>query len=398
MPDAASIHRVIEDRRHVVPRVFTSPLIALLVALSILIWPVYLFPQGYPQPVSLALVLAFLSVLVKDAAAAMRLLRTPEIGLIALFVVYSLLVNLVFAAVYQDPRPLLALASAYYTQVLFGCIAFMYVLRTEPSAPRLVTLAILGALAVELVTLAVMVPAQGVRATLLFSNPNQLGFFGLLALAFILLLHRYTGYRTWVVAAGGTVALLLVLVSLSKGGILAAFALLYLHVLLAPLRDRRWRRMRPALLVLFPAALLGIAIAFADKIEVLSEVGDRLAMIGGQTDDSIAGRGYIRIFLWPQYLVFGAGEGLLGRWEYPREIHSMLGTLVFNYGLPGLGIVCALMAIAWRRNPRDFTTYFVPALLYSLVHQPMRQTMFWTLLIAIAHFGPVAGLRAPKQS
>ena len=67
-------------------------------------------------------------------------------------------------------------------------------LRTEPTAPRLLTIAILGALAVQFVTFAVSVPVHGVRATLLFANPNQLGFFGLLALAFILLLHRYTGY------------------------------------------------------------------------------------------------------------------------------------------------------------------------------------------------------------
>jgi O-antigen ligase len=305
-------------------------------------------------------------------------------------------VNLSFAAAYQNPEPLRH--SAYYLQVLLGCIAFAYVLRTEPAAPRLLTLAILGSLGVQLVTLAVTVPAHGVRATLLFSNPNQLGFFGLLALAFILLLNRYTGYRASVAAFGATAAILMVLISLSKGAILAAAILLYLYLLLAPMRDLRWRRLRPLFLVLFPVALIAIAVAFRDQIAFLAEVGDRLSQIGEQGDDSLAGRGYVRIFEWPQYLFFGAGEGLLARWEYPREIHSMFGTLIFSYGLPGLGIVCALLAVAWRRNARDFAIYLVPAMLYALVHHPMRQTMFWALVIAIAHFGPVAGLRAPRQS
>ncbi len=100
--------------------------------------------------------------------------------------------------------------------------------------------------------------------------------------------------------------------------------------------------------------------------------------------------------MWPQYLLLGAGEGLLERWEYPREIHSMFGTLIFSYGLPGLAFVCALLAVAWRRNARDFLIYFVPILLYSVVHQPMRQAMMWILLILLAHYGPVAGKQSSR--
>ena len=240
-------------------------------------------------------------------------------------------------------------------------------------------------------TFAVTVPVQGVRATLLFENPNQLGFFGLLALAFILLLQRYTGYPAIVAACGAVVSVLFVLLSLSKGAMLAVFLLLFLYLLLSPLRDRRLQRLRPVLLIAFPLALLTLALIYRDQIAMLGAVSDRLAQIGSSNDDSFAGRHYLRILIWPQYLILGGGEGLFGRWEYPKEIHSMFGTVIFSYGLPGLAIVCALLAVVWRRNARDFIIYFLPVLLYSMVHQPMRQPMMWSLLISFAHFGPVSG-------
>lgn len=389
-----SIARTIDAHRRALPLDLNSPVVCALLVFSIVIWPVYLFPQGYPQPVTLMLLLAFFCVLIKDPVSTVGMLRRPEIGLIAAFLVYTLLVNLTFAIIYQNPEPLRH--SLYYLQVLLGCIAFVFVLRTEPSAPRLLTLAVLGALALQVITLAVSVPVDGIRATLLFTNPNQLGFFGLITLAFILLLHRYTGYPAIVAALGAAIAVLLVMLSLSKGAILAAFLLLFLCLLLAPLRDRRWQRLRPVLLVAFPLALLALALIYRDQIEVLGAVADRLAQIGESGDDSFTGRSYVRIVIWPQYLLLGAGEGLLGRWEYPREIHSMFGTLLFSYGLPGLAIVCALLAIVWRRNARDFAIYFLPVLVYSLVHHPMRQTMAWALLISLAHFGPVSGNRSSR--
>ncbi len=235
----AAIQRALDARGRFLPRRLSNPLTAAFVALSIAISPVYVFPQGYPQPVTLAMLLAFMCVAIKDPASIVSLLRKPEIGLIAQFLAYTLVVNVTFAMVYQDPDPLRN--SAYYLQVLLACIAFTYVLRTEPSAPRLFTIAILCALTLQLMTFAVSVPVQGVRATLLFENPNQLGFFGLLALAFVLLLHRYTGYPVIVAAAGAAMSILFVLLSLSKGAILAAFVLLFLYILLAPIRDHRWR-------------------------------------------------------------------------------------------------------------------------------------------------------------
>lgn len=369
-----------------------SPVLAGLMGLAIAIWPWYLFPPGYPQPITLLLCLAFLVVFLRCPSAVLGSLRQPEVGLIALFFAYTLVVNLTFAAAYQDLEPLQH--SMFYLQVVFGCVAFRELLRTEPLAPRIIALAVAAALVVQVATLVLSAPSASARATLLFSNPNQLGFFGLLALAFLLLTHRFARLPALLTLGGAAIAFLMIALSLSKASIVAGMGMLYLYILLAPMQDSRLRRLRPLLIVVIPAVLLVAAFVWREQVQVVNALMDRLAQIGESSDDSVSGRHYARIVLWPQYLFLGAGEGLYGRWDVPREIHSMFGTLVFSYGLPGLAIVLALLAVVFRRNPRDFLIYLFPVLLYGLTHHPMRQPMMWALVIAVSHFGGAASRRA----
>ncbi len=364
-------------------RRINSRLIAGLVALAFVIWPVYVLPPGYPQPVTLIFLLAFLGLFARDSAATIGLFRGQELSLITAFLGYALVVNLVVSIANQDFVPLRH--PLFYLQVVIGCAAFQYVLRTEPLAPRIIYAAVLGALMLQFVALMLTATTAGTRQTLMYANPNQLGFFALLALSYLLLLHQRGAGSAASLVPGAAIALFLVLLSLSKAAIFSAFVLFALYGLFAPIRGPRLRRLRPLLMAVVPGLLIGLAIAYRDEVQIFSAVADRMENIGEQSDDSMAGRGYGRILLWPQYLIFGAGEGLLGRWESPREIHSMIGTLLFSYGLPGTFLVLSLFAIVYRRNRRDFIIYMTPILVYSLTHHPMRQTMMWTLLLLIVH-------------
>jgi hypothetical protein len=139
--------------------------------------------------------------------------------------------------------------------------------------------------------------------------------------------------------------------------------------------------------LIVPAVILAVAVLYREQIELAGTVLDRLEDIGRSGDDTFGGRGYTRILQWPVYLAFGAGEGVLERWGQPFELHSMFGTLLFSYGLPGLGLFLLLMALLLRRHPRNFVVYVTPILLYSLTHQPMRQWMMWGVFVLLAWLG-----------
>ena len=79
----AAIQRALDARGRFLPRRLSNPLTAAFVALSIAISPVYVFPQGYPQPVTLAIGARNHARGIKDPASIAGLVRKPEIGLIA---------------------------------------------------------------------------------------------------------------------------------------------------------------------------------------------------------------------------------------------------------------------------------------------------------------------------
>lgn len=359
------------------------------VALAFIVWPIYVFPAGSPQPITYALLIAITCAAVQDIRGLLATLRDRQLALLLAFVCYAAIVNSVLTLSSQDIEPLGH--ALYYSQVAVGCLVVQYLLRMEARVRQIVYWSVLTSLVVQVIAIVLMGTGEG-RTTLFFGNPNQLSLFALLALAFLLLLHPAGRGSAILSLAGVCIAVLLILLSLSKAAMVAAFLMVALAVVLLPVSSRRVLRWKPLAIIVFPIVLATASYLLRDEIALLNSVLDRLANIGVSADDSLAGRGYLRILEWPQYLVFGAGEGLTGRFGERFEIHSIFGTLLFSYGLPGLVIVMALLAVTVRQAPRQFVVLFVPILLYSLTHQPMRQPMLWALLLFIG-----AGLRVDRM-
>jgi hypothetical protein len=329
---------------------------------------------------SFAFALAMTAIAIQDMPGLLSTVLDRPILLIFSFVCYGAVVNAVASIISQDPEPLIH--TLYYLQVVIGCIVVQHVLRTEVRAPQIVYWSIWTALVLQALALSVLGIGEG-RATLFFGNPNQLSLFALLALAYLLLLHSTARASGVVLAIGMATAVALILVSLSKAAMVSAVVMLALSLLYLPVRIRWMLRMRPIAIVVLPIAVVVFFLYFRDELALVNTVLDRLADIGISADDSLTGRGYSRILEWPQYLLFGAGEGLTERFGVRFEIHSMFGTLLFSYGLPGVMLVLALLTVTARRAPKQFIILFVPVLLYSMTHHPMRQPMLWALLLFI---------------
>jgi hypothetical protein len=237
-------------------------------------------------------------------------------------------------------------------------------------------------------------PASAFRGVGTFNNPNQLGYWGLLVAA------------CWLVARAdrklgaldlGVLVMVgyLVAVSLSKAGMIAFGLLLILAVFGQGLRSR-------SSIGAFALLAIGIQLwwAMPDTLQVrttdvisqgpLEKVVKRFESLGKHGDDSVAGRGYDRIWRHPEYLLLGAGEGityrLLKRGDRFNELHSTWGTLLFSYGVAGSLSFVAMLVVIFRRAPWRHFSYFVPIVLYGLTHQGLRFSMLWVF------FGLVFGL------
>ena len=124
--------------------------------------------------------------------------------------------------------------------------------------------------------------------------------------------------------------------------------------------------------------LLGVA----TETSIFQNVTNRIGSIGQQDDDSFSSRGYDRIWEFPQYLLFGAGEGAYDRfrrWDN-QEFHSTFGTILFSYGLVGSTFFVWWMLKLYRVSGIHYFAYLFPPVLYGVAHQGLRFSLLWLLL------------------
>jgi hypothetical protein len=96
-------------------------------------------------------------------------------------------------------------------------------------------------------------------------------------------------------------------------------------------------------------------------------------------------RGYDRIWRNQKYLLLGAGEGGLSRFDdtaYVKnmEIHSSAGTILFSYGIVGSILFLVFTWRVIRRARVRMMITLLPPLLYTGAHQGLRFTMLWVVL------------------
>ena len=240
------------------------------------------------------------------------------------------------------------------------------------------------------------VDAEGERAIGTFNNPNQLGYFAvcIFSISGLLYLGRAISPRIMLIMVAGSI--FLAVASLSKAAMIGvAFGALFIGYASSESKRR-----------FVIGSLIGGAVVAGSMILYQSGYLDnlqfvqRLIAIGGDSDDSIAGRGYDAVFeMGATELLIGFGaegaKSIIG-----HEVHSTFASFFINYGVVG-GSLFLAFHLAWARRlwrQGGLTTLAVvaaPAMLYGLTHNGSRFTIYWVLL-AMSFAFPVATLRVPR--
>jgi O-Antigen ligase len=365
-----------------------------LFVVFVLLSSVYVLPPGMPQPadlvVAMLVALLFTTFVIPVPA-------NKDLFLVGgLFLAYTMIVNLYW---YGQLRETGFLRHAIYYVFNFGALLVVVSL-ARAVGDRFVTvfrIAIASAILLEIVAL-FLLPPSAFRAAGTFNSPNQLGYWTLVLSCCLLVLKRdqRLSLIDFAVLCG---AGYLIMASLSKAAMLSFVVLLVTAIVFQ-------RITRPIKLLVAALALLGSAVAIADSAQfdhvlsaqLFANVSKRLNDIGGQRDDSVEGRGYDRIWRHPEHLIVGAGEGAYWRFSASQinahqtdlEMHSTLGTMLFAYGIVGLTLFLALLALVFWRAPLAHAVYSLPIWAYGLTHQGLRDTMLWVflgLVFGLAHYG-----------
>lgn len=336
--------------------------------------PFYIFPSGGPQIADGLIAMLFFWGIFSGSRPSRETFGVLNSAL--LFSAYTLVINGIWAMILADPSMLKTPIFYFFNTVTIFIVLSLHA-RDRDSALRILTTGIVLSLAIQSVlSVALLGMGSSRRSDLFFNNPNQLGYWGLLSVSIFCVLTRMVRIRmVWQIAVF-LMGFYLVALSLGKAATLSLGILFVLHF------SKKWWH--------FVLAVIcgGIVLMVLQNQPILQDLATRLATIGHQQDDSLAGRGYTRIWNHPEYLLFGAGEyGLVRFPGEDRELHSTLGTLLFSYGAVGFSLFAMIMLRLLRRAGLSNFLYLAPAFAYGLTHQGLRFSLLWILMAVVALAG-----------
>jgi len=352
--------------------------------LGILSFPFYLFPKGGLQISSILLILAALQsmrwqpgAVINPGDKSIQRLALP----LFLLVIWVILVTLAWTTIIGTTEMLIF--PMYYIFNLFIFIGVAVRCVRAPGFASLIVNVTLASVLLQVFLSSVgMGSTEGSRTIIYFQNPNQLGYYSLLS-ASILAVGVRKGYIKPVAFIMGLLSCLwLAQLSLSKAA-MASITILLAYGGLRGLKSFAWG-------VIAVVIVLGLG-RIDQRVDL---IGDRFESVGEQSDDSLAGRGYDRIWNHPEINILGGGEGAGWRWDSfigGSEIHSSWGTILFSYGIPGL---TAALFFLYRLSGRLGLASFVPILAvfaYGVTHMGLRFVPMWIL------FGLIAGISARES-
>ena len=279
--------------------------------------PFYIFESGLPQPADLFLATLVLLVLSGLIISVPNHQRLYFFG--ATFLTIVTVVNLIWWSIYYDYRFFMAVLFYLYNFLALVSIAIL-TQRFPDQTMRITRYGLLICALAETVAVLYFTPSGMVRAIGTFNNPNQLGYWSLIAFAVWLITKRdepLGPIDTIVIALLTYVTI----GSLSKASI-AGFVMLITAAIIFQ-RFRRSYMVGSVFAAVIFLSVSGLTPALTDMVSdrfnaFLSEgfgaeMLDRMENVTEEEDSNLAGRGYDRIWLFPEYLLYGAGEGANNR-------------------------------------------------------------------------------------
>lgn len=240
-----------------------------------------------------------------------------------------------------------------------------------------------------------------VRYMGIMNDPNQFGFFVFIAFLYIYVIHRSLNINSLRTGLSLALTVFLVFLSGSTGmvlglGVFVAAILCYKLLQIGHTRYVVIQKTMYALaifvvtfmLIIIPAGLLvgGESVEKMMSNQVLVERVSNKVSSGGTTNDLTfwEDRGYDKLYFYPQYAIFGAGQGEYYRFSKAAtdiEIHATLPEVLFVYGIVPCCILLLWMYQRTKRAPMYAKIALLALLVESFTLLNQRQALFWMFIV-----------------
>lgn len=331
--------------------------------------PFYLFPSGEPQPSDYLMTILMLIVFFDKNSNLGKKYVKFYIPLL-LFVYYTTMLNSVWVVITGEIEFLKS--SLFY---VYNCLIFIFIIKLYTIYGKAIfSIILLGLIISAILETAVLLGGYDItyRSIGSFNNPNQLGYYSVVSFSIFSIIAKDFKLNFFFEIFMVFIFLFIVALSLSK----AALVAILFNIIFVFFKNIKYT------LLLFVCFL---AVFFITNISnpFVMRLDSRIRTFGVQQDDSLIGRAYDRIWENPEYLFFGAGEGLNKRFSQNgigKEIHSSFGAIFFSYGILGLILFLSFLYLIYKNTVKEYFVFLLPSFLYGITHQGLRFTLFWILL------------------
>ncbi|MEC8557553.1 MAG: hypothetical protein VXZ82_21330 [Planctomycetota bacterium] len=351
----------------------------------IVLFPFYFFRSGLPQIADWLLAALIVYELTSQKQNLPKRIQTV-INPLRLFALYVCIVSLCWMPFIEAPSSRTYLLFIFPMFYVYNAMAFWLAMRFYHRYMALFLRGTLVAITCSVLCQLVLMPvapSSGVRGTLFFNNPNQLGYFSLIALSMFLYIERFTATSMLIKAAFFVGTCLFASISNSKAALVSSVILIAINLV-----DSGAVRFKHFVGGLFAIGLVVLIVTKTDfGQEFYERAINRVSGIGTDSDDNLSGRGYDRIWMHPHYNIVGAGEGGWERfYRDPKrryEMHSTFGTILFSYGIPGSFLFCLFVYRVFKGTSPISLCYAVPMFAYGATHMGLRFTLFWVFFALV---------------
>ncbi len=341
----------------------------------VLCTPFYVFPSGLPQPGDFLMLLLFPLSLWGWNGRLFGVFARPY-RILLLFVLWVTIVQYSWAIVLGrwglfGRTTFILVPVYYYFNALMLLVSLVLYQRHGNGFLRLTAWCLLASIGVQVVG-SFFTYYNPLRDRVFFNNPNQLGYYAVLAACALALLQRKLKLGQLVTAVGLLGCVYLGLISASRSAAGGAAVILVVSLVSNP-------KVVLASVPLIAALLLTGPVSRAiDRTERRVKV-DQFPHLSFLEE-----RGWGRIRNNPQYVILGAGEGGTDRFGDEaigtHEIHSSAGMIIFSYGLAG---TCLFLWFAWRvlqGAQLGAVLMLAPIVAFSFAHHGLRDSMLWMVI------------------
>ena len=375
-------------------------LINLCIYAYIFFKPFYLFSSGGIQISEIFIVIAFLLTLVekipKDGVTKKML---KDLKILFIFILCVIIINFIYFDIYQNIEFLIS--TVQYILIFMGIYVFANKISDKKVLKNIYKITKINLIIQLLIYLTGMGRAyDAFRYMGTFNDPNQFGYFIVLSAAFLYVIEDVLKIRKRAVVMY-LISLILIFASASTGMLMAMTILFVLHIIRRIKSIIKWISKNLGKIFATAICIMAVVLVIVSNVDLKNLVIETLEQsiqnmtiaerLQGKIDKAessnsslIEERGIDKLIKYPQYLIYGSGQGYFDRFTkaaFQIEVHSTLPGIWLYYGIVPLIILLIWIYESIKKVRLKYMIPYIALLIESFTLYNQRQLLLWIIII-----------------